>query len=57
MCACGCFLLIGIAAALAYCIIHGLWLTLGAIVVFSAVLGWLGNKARQKSPSAKKVVP
>ena len=45
MCACGCFLLIAVVAALVYCVIHGLWLAATAVLLLSAVIGWLGKKA------------
>lgn len=45
MCACGCFLLVAVIAALTYCVMHGLWLWAIAVLLFSALIGWLGRKA------------
>jgi len=45
MCACGCFVVIAVVAALVYCVMHGLWLAALAVLVFSALVGWLGRKA------------
>jgi hypothetical protein len=45
MCACGCFLVIAVFAALVYCLMHGMWLLAFAVLLFSAVIGWLGRKA------------
>jgi hypothetical protein len=44
MCACGCFLLAGVIAVLAYSVMHGLWLLAIAVLLLSALLGWLGRK-------------
>ena len=44
MCACGCFLLIAIAAGLAWAIMHQLWWAVLAIVVFCGFVGWFGRK-------------
>jgi hypothetical protein len=49
MCACGCFLLIAVVAALVYCAMHGLWLIAVAVVLFSALIGWLGKKSWPRS--------
>jgi hypothetical protein len=45
MCACGCFLVLIIVAALVYSVMHGLWLAVVAVVLFAAVVGWFGQKA------------
>jgi hypothetical protein len=45
MCACGCFLLIAVIAALVYCVMHGLWLVAAAVLLLSALVAWLGKKA------------
>jgi hypothetical protein len=45
MCACGCFLLIAVVAAIIYFVMHGLWLAAVAILLFSALTGWFGKKA------------
>jgi hypothetical protein len=45
MCACGCFLVIAVLAALVYCVMHGLWLWAFAVLVLSALVGWFGKKA------------
>jgi hypothetical protein len=49
MCACGCFLLAGLAGALLFCIVHGLWLMAAGVVALAALIGWLGAKAMRKS--------
>jgi hypothetical protein len=49
MCACGCFLLAAVAAVLAYCIAHHLWLPAAGVLVFAGLAGWLGSKAMRKS--------
>ena len=49
MCACGCFLLAAVAAALAYCIMHHLWLPAAGVVAFAALAGWLGSKVMRNS--------
>ena len=48
MCACGCFLLAAIVSALAYCVMHGMWLPAAAVLAFAAALGWLGRKTFSK---------
>jgi hypothetical protein len=47
MCACGCFLLAALVAALIYCVMHGLWLLAAAVLIVSGVLGWLARKTFQ----------
>ncbi len=49
MCACGCFLVAGLAAAFVFCVMHGLWLLAGGVVAVAALVGWLGAKAMKKS--------
>jgi hypothetical protein len=49
MCACGCFLLIAVVAALVYCAMHGLWVIAVVVVLFSALIGWLGKKSWARS--------
>jgi hypothetical protein len=44
VCACGCFVLAAVAAALAYFVIHALWWAVVAIVVLCVVLGWFSRK-------------
>jgi hypothetical protein len=44
MCACGCFVLAAVIAALAYTVIHGLWLAAIGVVLVAALLGWLGRR-------------
>jgi uncharacterized membrane protein YfcA len=48
MCACGCFLLVAVIAALVYCVMHGLWLWAVTVLAFSALVAWLGRKATRK---------
>jgi hypothetical protein len=48
MCACGCLLLVVVAAALVYSAIHGMWLFGAAVLLFAALIGWLGKKAAGK---------
>ena len=52
MCACGCFLVVAIAAALIYCVMHGLWFLAAVVLLASAALGWLARKTMQ-SPKPK----
>jgi hypothetical protein len=52
VCACGCFLLAALVAAFVYCVMHGLWLLAAAVLLLSALLGWLGKKTIQ-SPKPK----
>jgi len=49
MCACGCFLVVGLGAALVYCVLHGLWIAAAAVVAVACLVGWLGAKSMQKS--------
>jgi|GEM_PF-3535472 len=44
MCACGCFVVAAVAAALVYSLMHGLWPAVAAILLFTAVLGYLAKK-------------
>jgi hypothetical protein len=44
MCACGCFLLLAIAAALVYCVMHGLWLAAAGVIALTVLIGWFGRK-------------
>jgi hypothetical protein len=48
MCACGCFVLAAVIAALVFAIMHGLWLMAIAVMIAAAALGWLGRKMFQK---------
>jgi hypothetical protein len=49
MCACGCFLVVAVAAALIYSVMHGLWLAVVALILFGAIVGWFGRKAAGSS--------
>lgn len=49
MCACGCLVVLGLAGALAYCIMHQMWIAAAGVVIAGGVMGWLGVKAMQKS--------
>ena len=50
MCACGCFVLAAVIAALVYTVMHGLWLAAAGVVLVAGLLGWLGRKmARGKA--------
>ncbi len=49
MCACGCLLALGLAAGLAFCIMHSLWIGVAGLVALGCVIGWLSAKAMQKS--------
>lgn len=51
MCACGCFLVLALGAALAFCILHSLWLPAAGVIAIGALIGWLGFKMMQKSGS------
>jgi membrane protein implicated in regulation of membrane protease activity len=55
MCACGCFLILAIAAALVYSVLHGLWLAAAAVLLFALIVGWFGRKAAaaRKSPPTR----
>jgi hypothetical protein len=55
MCACGCFLLLAVAAGIAWAVIHGLWPVAALILIVSLVLGWFGQKKirRPNPPGAK----
>lgn len=44
MCACGCFVLAAVIAALVYSVMHGLWLLAIAVLLVSGLIGWLGRK-------------
>lgn len=44
MCACGCFVLAALIAAVVYTVMHGLWLATAAILAVAAVFGWLTKK-------------
>jgi hypothetical protein len=44
MCACGCFVLAAVIAALVYSVMHGLWLLAIAVLVVAGLIGWLGRK-------------
>lgn len=44
MCACGCLVLIVIAAVIVFAVMHGLWLMLAAVLLVAAVLGWMGKR-------------
>jgi len=43
MCACGCFVLAAVIAALVYTVMHGLWVATAGVVLVAALLGWLGR--------------
>jgi hypothetical protein len=45
MCACGCFVVAGILAALTYLVMHGLWIPAIAVIGAAAVLSLLFTKA------------
>lgn len=49
MCACGCFLVVALVAALAFCIMHQMWLPAAGVVALGCLVGWLGAKAMRKS--------
>jgi hypothetical protein len=44
MCACGCFVMAAVIAALVYAVLHGLWFAAIAVLLFAGLLGWLGRK-------------
>ena len=44
MCACGCFVVAGLIAALGYTIMQGLWLATAGILAVAALFGWLTKK-------------
>ena len=43
MCACGCFVLAAVVAALVYTVMHGMWLAVAVVVLVAGLLGWLGR--------------
>jgi hypothetical protein len=47
MCACGCFVLAAVIAALVYTVMHGMWLAAAGVVLVAALLGWLGRNMVQ----------
>jgi hypothetical protein len=53
MCACGCFLLVAVAAGLAYCVMHGLWLIAVAVLLLAALIAWLSKKTLSKKAWAR----
>jgi hypothetical protein len=57
VCACGCFLVAGILAAIVYCVIHALWLPLAGLIVFAAVIGWFGQTFNKKKKAAANRTP
>jgi len=48
MCACGCLLIIGLAGAMAFCIMHALWLPAVGVVALACLVGWLGYKSMRQ---------
>jgi hypothetical protein len=44
MCACGCFVVAALVAAIVYGVLHGLWLMVAAAVLLAIVFGWFGKK-------------
>jgi membrane protein implicated in regulation of membrane protease activity len=54
MCACGCFLLVAIAGALVYCVMHGLWLAAAGVVALTVAIAWFGRKAMQARSNPPK---
>lgn len=48
MCACGCFLLAGLAAAFAFFVLRHLFLPAAGVVALAALIGWLGAKAMKR---------
>jgi len=54
MCACGCFILLAVVAALVYSVMHGLWMAAVAVLAFSLIVGWFGRKAASARTAAKK---
>jgi membrane protein implicated in regulation of membrane protease activity len=53
MCACGCFVLAAVIAALVYTVIHGLWPAAIAVLLFAGLVGWLGRKMFVSRPPRK----
>jgi hypothetical protein len=45
MCACGCFLIVAVVAALVYTVMHGMWLAAAGVVVAAGLIGVFGKKA------------
>ena len=53
MCACGCFVLAAVIAALVYSVMHGLWLPATAVLLVTGLIGWLGRKMIVSQKSRK----
>jgi hypothetical protein len=47
MCACGCFILAAAIAAIVYSAMHGLWIVAVAVLIATALIGWLSGKMFQ----------
>jgi hypothetical protein len=54
MCACGCFVLAALIAALVYGVMHGLWLLVAAALVLACILGWFSRKMTMANRILKK---
>jgi hypothetical protein len=54
MCACGCFRLVAVLAALVYSVMHGLWLAALAVLIFAAAIAWFAKKATGSRSSSNK---
>jgi hypothetical protein len=55
LCACGCFLLAAIVAALAWCILHGLWWAVAGIVIVTGLIGWFARKTAVARKALMKI--
>jgi hypothetical protein len=53
VCACGCFLLVGVAGAVAFCISKGLWIPAVIILVAAGIAGWFGAKYSNWRPTPR----
>lgn len=57
MCACGCFLLAAVVAALVYTVMHGLWLLTAAVLIVAALIGWFGKKMASHQKRTQRTPP
>jgi hypothetical protein len=54
MCACGCFLLLAVLAALLYCYVNGYWIAFGLVIAVAFAAGWFGRNMANWRPAPRK---
>jgi len=54
MCACGCFFLLAVAAALGYCAMNGYWTAFGLVLAGAATVSWFGRNLANWRPAPRK---